>query len=75
MNNKNNAKWEEYKKTLTKEQYKALLLNNCLERKERIEAEMERKVKEYKKLKRELRECNEAILLLSGDDEAFLEGA
>lgn len=78
MNNKSNAnyaKYEEYKKTLTPEQYKALLLNHCLKRKERIQAEMERKVKEYKKLKRELRECNESILLFSGGIEAFMEGA
>lgn len=71
----NNKSWEEYKKTLTPEQYKALLLNHCLERKEQIQAEMERKSKEYKKLKRELRECNESILLFSGGIEAFMEGA
>lgn len=71
----NNKTLEEYKKTLTKEQYGQLLLNGCLKRKERIEAEMERKSKEYKKLKRELREYNDTILLLSGDTEAFLEGA
>lgn len=75
MKNMKYAKWEEYKKTLTKEQYKALLWEGLNDKKKRLETEMKCKVKEYKKLKREMRECNEAILMLGGDVEAFLEGA
>lgn len=59
--------YEEYKQTLTTEQYKELLSNALNEKKQRLEAEIKQKQKELKKL-------NECSLLLR-DSEAFMTGA
>lgn len=70
----NNKTWEEYKKTLTVEQYKALALETFNNKKKRLEAEIEQKEKELKKLKKDLHKCTEYILLF-GDIETFITGA
>lgn len=70
----NNKTWEEYKKTLTAEQYTALVLEALNDEKNRLNAEIKQKEKELKRLKRDLYRNNEAILLLS-DTDAFMAGA
>ncbi len=59
----NNKTWEEYKRTLTAEQHKALALEFFNKKKSQLEAEIEQKETELKRLKKELHSCRETILL------------